>query len=68
VLLQSGELNAAEEAFRASLATAPNNGWALFGLAEVYRRMGRADALAEVTRRLDAAWAGDRGALVIERL
>jgi Tetratricopeptide repeat len=68
VLLQSGELTAAEEAFRASLAKAPNNGWALFGLAEVYRRMGRADALAEVTRRLDAAWAGDRATLVVERL
>jgi tetratricopeptide (TPR) repeat protein len=68
VLLQSGELNAAEDAFRASLAKAPNNGWALFGLAEVYRRMGRADALAEVTRRLDAAWAGDRSALDVARL
>jgi tetratricopeptide (TPR) repeat protein len=68
VMLQQGDLAAAEEAFRASLVRAPNNGWALYGLGEVYRRMGRADAVAEVTRRLDAAWAGDRNVLDVERL
>jgi tetratricopeptide (TPR) repeat protein len=68
VLLRQGDLAAAEEAFRASLVRAPNNGWALYGLGEVYRRMGRPDALAEVTRRLDAAWAGDRDVLDIGRL
>jgi tetratricopeptide (TPR) repeat protein len=68
VLLRQGELDAAEDAFRASLARAPNNGWALYGLSEVYRRMGRADAVAEVTRRLDEAWAGDRDALELGRL
>jgi tetratricopeptide (TPR) repeat protein len=68
VLLRLGELDAAEAAFRASLARAPNNGWALYGLSEVYRRMGRADALAEVTRLLDEAWAGDRSTLDLERL
>jgi tetratricopeptide (TPR) repeat protein len=68
VLLRQGDLAAAEEAFRASLMRAPNNGWALYGLGEVYRRMGRPDALAEVTRRLDAAWAGDRDVLDVGRL
>src|SRR5262245_30087352 len=68
ILLQLGELNAAEDAFRASLARAPNNGWALYGLSEVYRRMGRADAVAEVTRRFDGAWEGDRPTLDIGRL
>ena len=68
VLLQLGELDAAEAAFHASLARAPNNGWALYGLSEVYRRMGRADAVAEVTRLLDEAWAGDRSTLDLERL
>jgi tetratricopeptide (TPR) repeat protein len=68
VLLQMGELAAAEDAFRASLVRAPNNGWALYGLGEVYRRMGRADAVAEVTRRLDDAWAGDRAKLDLARL
>jgi tetratricopeptide (TPR) repeat protein len=68
VLLRLGELAAAEEAFRASLAKAPNNGWALYGLGEVYRRMGRTDAEADIARRLDAAWAGDRNVLDLERL
>jgi tetratricopeptide (TPR) repeat protein len=68
VLLRLGELDAAENAFRASLARAPNNGWALYGLSEVYRRMGRADAAAEAKRRFDNAWAGDRGALDLDRL
>ena len=68
VLLRAGDLAAAEDAFRASLVRAPNNGWALFGLGEVYRRMGRADAAAELARRLDAAWAGDRALLDLSRL
>jgi tetratricopeptide (TPR) repeat protein len=68
VLLRMGDLNAAEDAFRASLAQFPNNGWALFGLGEVYRRMGRADAAAEVDRRFDEAWAGDRNVLDVKRL
>lgn len=68
VLLQLGELNAAEDAFRASLAKTPNNGWALYGLSEVYRRMGRNDAAAETMRRFEDAWAGDRGVLDLARL
>ena len=68
VLLRMGELDAAEDAFRASLAKALNNGWALFGLGEVYRRMGRMEAAAEIGRRLDAAWVGDRGMLDLSRL
>jgi len=68
VLLRLGELSAAEDAFRTSLARAPNNGWALFGLSEVYRRMGRTDAAADITRRLDDAWAGERSTLTLERL
>jgi tetratricopeptide (TPR) repeat protein len=68
VLLRMGQLKEAEEAFRATLAQAPNNGWALYGLGEVYRRMGRKDAAAEVTRRLDEAWAGERRTLDLARL
>jgi tetratricopeptide (TPR) repeat protein len=68
VLVRLGQLDAAEEVFRASLVRAPNNGWALYGLGEVYRRNGRTDALAEVKRRLDRAWAGDRRRLDLARL
>ncbi len=60
VLMRMGRLAAAEEAFRASLAQAPNNGAALFGLAEVYRRMSRPDAATEMMRRFENAWAGQR--------
>ena len=40
----------------------------VYGLTEVYARMGRKDARAEVRRRLDRAWAGDRGNLQLARL
>ncbi len=60
--------SAAEDAFRASLVQAPNNGWALFGLSETYRRMGRAGEAAAIGQRLDEAWAGDRGLLDLGRL
>ena len=68
VLLRMGQLKEAEEAFRATLARAPHNGRALYGLGEVYRRMGRKDAAAEVMRRLDDAWAGERRTLDLARL
>jgi tetratricopeptide (TPR) repeat protein len=68
VLVRLGKFEAAEDAFRTSLAKAPNNGWALFGLGEVYRRMGRNEAAAEVTRRLDEVWAGERKTLDLSRL
>ncbi|MGH8478961.1 MAG: tetratricopeptide repeat protein [Gammaproteobacteria bacterium] len=58
VLLATGDLDGAEAAFRASLRDAPNNGWALHGLAEVYRRQGRPQAEAEVRGRLAGTWAG----------
>ena len=68
VLLRQGSLEAAEDAFRASLAQARNNGWALFGLGEVYRRMGRNEAAAEVMQRFDSAWAGEGKNVDLSRL
>ena len=68
VLVRLNRLDDAEQAFRLSLVRAPNNGWALYGLSEVYGRMGRKDARAEVRRRLDRAWAGDRSNLQLARL
>jgi len=68
VLVRLDKLDAAEEVFRASLAQAPNNGWALYGLSEVYRRTANEDALADVTTRLDKAWSGDRRGLALARL
>jgi tetratricopeptide (TPR) repeat protein len=68
VLVRMGELDAAAEAFRASLAGAPNNGWALYGLSEVYRRKGEKEGVAEARRLLGKAWAGDKGTLDLSRL
>jgi tetratricopeptide (TPR) repeat protein len=68
VLVRLGRLDAAEEVFRTSLMRAPNNGWALYGLTEVYRRNGRKDALAGASRRLDRAWAGERRRLDLASL
>jgi tetratricopeptide (TPR) repeat protein len=58
VLVLAGELDRAETVFRASLARAPNNGWALYGLFEVYERRGDARAAGAIRQRFDAAWAG----------
>ena len=68
VLTRMGELDAAAEAFRLSLAGAPNNGWALYGLGEVYRRKGEKQGVAEAKRRLDKAWAGEKSVLDLARL
>jgi tetratricopeptide (TPR) repeat protein len=68
VLLRMGRLEAAEEAFRASLAQAPHNGRALYGLSEVYKRMGRRGAAGEVTKRMQKAWVGEARMLDLARL
>ena len=68
VLLQMGDLQGAEAEFRASLRSAPNSGWSLYGLTETLQRRGDA-AQAEATRKqLEQAWAGDRQILDLSRL
>ncbi len=68
VLLLSGDLGGAEDAFRASLSEAPHNGLALYGLTEVYKRRGDKHQARVTERRLAAAWAGDRKGLDLSRL
>jgi tetratricopeptide (TPR) repeat protein len=68
VLLLAGQTERAEEVFRASLNAAPNNGWACFGLAQVYKRQGDANGAAELEARLDRTWAGKRELLDLSRL
>lgn len=60
-LLRAGQLDAAEEVFRASLARTPSNGWALRGLMEVYRQRGDAAALAATRKRFETTWLGKQG-------
>ena len=68
VLVKAGELDKAEQAFRSSLAKAPNNAWALFGLAEVYKQRGDKTG-EEATRKLfNNAWAGQGETLDLAKL
>ena len=60
-LLRAGQLDAAEQVLRASLARTPSNGWALSGLIEVYRKRGDAAALAAARKRFDTTWLGKPG-------
>ncbi|MCC6069559.1 hypothetical protein ACFSQU_09845 [Massilia sp. GCM10020059] len=59
-LLRAGQLDAAEQVFRASLARTPSNGWALRGLIEVYDKRGDTAALAAARKRFDTTWLGKR--------
>jgi predicted Zn-dependent protease len=67
VRLRQGKLDEAEKAFRDSLGRVRNNGWALAGLAETYKRKG--DAAAEKTARqaYATAWLGEN-APALDRL
>ncbi len=67
-LLQAGRTEEAELAFRAALARTPNNGWALYGLSEVYEREGDPESAAAAERLLERAWIGERRYLDLARL
>jgi len=58
VLLAAGRLDEAEAIFRQSLLRAPNNGWALHGLAATYQRQGKQRAAATVRKQFGQAWVG----------
>jgi len=68
VLVQLGQFDRAEEMFRASLARAPNNGWSLYGLQQVYQRRGETRSAKALQRRLAQAWAGSTTQLDLKRL
>jgi TolA-binding protein len=59
----------AEQSFLAALVRFPNNGWALFGLAEAQRRQGDAAGARATDAALERAWLGeDRNPLQLSRL
>ena len=67
--LAMGQPDAARQSFMAALARTPNNGWALFGLAESQRQMKDRPALRSTMAALERAWLGkDRSALRLTRL
>ena len=68
VRLRQGRLDDAERALRDSLVRVRNNGWALAGLAEVYRQRGDRNAEAAARRSFARAWFGSTGAPDLTRL
>ncbi|HUN67316.1 MAG TPA: tetratricopeptide repeat protein [Burkholderiales bacterium] len=68
VLELEGEHQKARDVFRDSLVRIPNNGWALYGLAQTYEREGKAREAREVEKRLQRSWTGERGRLDLTRL
>lgn len=54
----AGDSKGAEQALEAALVQAPNDAWALQGLAEVYRKLGKEAAAAAIGERLAKARAG----------
>jgi tetratricopeptide (TPR) repeat protein len=68
LLALKGEHQRAREVFRDSLARSPNNGWALYGLAQTYAREGMAKEAREVEKYLARAWTGERKRLDLARL
>jgi tetratricopeptide (TPR) repeat protein len=68
VKLMFGDVSGAESAFRNILVATPQNGWALYGLGEVYRARGDTRAARAVEKRLQEAWVGDPSQLSLARL
>jgi tetratricopeptide (TPR) repeat protein len=67
-LYQAGRFAEARDAFMIALVRAPNDGWALWGLAQTQRKIGhRAEALA-AERAFERTWMGERGWLRMDRL
>ena len=56
--LRQGKLDAAEKALRDSLVRVRGNGWALAGLAEVYKLKGDAKAEKSARQAYARAWLG----------
>jgi tetratricopeptide (TPR) repeat protein len=58
----------ARDAFAVALKQAPNNGWALYGLAAAERALGRREQAKAADAALTKAWSGDRRWLQMDRL
>ncbi len=58
----------ARDAFAVALKQAPNNGWALYGLAAAERALGRREQATTADAALSKAWSGDRRWLKMDRL
>jgi tetratricopeptide (TPR) repeat protein len=68
VRLRQGKFDEAEKAFRDSLGRVRNNGWALAGLAETYRRKGDAAGAKSAQQAFNQAWFGDPKGPALDKL
>lgn len=67
-LVLAGRAAEAAPVLEAALVESPNNGWALFGLAEARKALGNTAGEQAARAALDNAWVGDRAPLVLTRL
>jgi tetratricopeptide (TPR) repeat protein len=67
-LFKAGKYAEAREAFTRALTQSPNNGWALYGLAQTNRATGLKAEAEAANAALRKAWAGDPRWLRMERL
>lgn len=67
-LYQAGRYDDARQAFEAALVEAPNNGWALYGLAATEARLGRPVHAQAARAALKRAWLGDPDWLRMDRI
>ncbi len=67
-LYRAGDFKGARDAFQAALFKAPNDGWALYGLAQTERKLGHKPEAAAAEAALDKSWLGKREWLDMDRL
>jgi tetratricopeptide (TPR) repeat protein len=67
-LLAAGKPAEAEKIFKQSLEQSPNNGWALYGLAQAQRAQGDMDVAAATEQQFQQAWHGESSELDLKRL
>ena len=67
-LFQAGRYDEASQAFQAALKQTPQNGWALYGLAQSEEALGRGSEAAAARQAFQRAWLGDPSWLRMERL
>ena len=67
-LIAAGKPAEAEAVFEASLAKVKDNGWALFGLMEAQKALGKTAVAAATEKRFRQAWHGKSDALDLARM
>ena len=67
-LLQAGRFDEAQQQFELALRRAPANGWSYYGLTELYKAHGDAEAARKAEADLARTWIGDRELLKVSNL